>query len=67
MDAQKYTYLVFWSEDDHQFVGICEEFPDLSWLSPSQTEALSGIVDMVKDILSDMKSKGKEIPVPLSL
>ncbi len=67
MDAQKYTYRVIWSEEDGEFIGLCAEFPSLSWLADTQTEALSGIVDLVKGILADMAEHGEEIPVPLSL
>ena len=47
MDAQKYTYRVIWSEKDGEFVGLCAEFPSLSWLASTQADALSGIVDQV--------------------
>jgi hypothetical protein len=29
----RYTYRVTWSEDDSEYVGLCAEFPSLSWLS----------------------------------
>ena len=63
----KYTYRVIWSEEDQEFVGLCAEFPGLSWLEESQEEALRGIVTLVKDTLGDMESTGEKIPVPLSL
>lgn len=67
MDAQKYTYRVVWSEEDGEFVGLCAEFPSLSWLAATQTEAISGIVELVKSVLADMAEQDEEIPVPLSL
>ncbi len=30
--AEKYTYRVQCSEQDGEFVGLCAEFPSLSWL-----------------------------------
>jgi len=27
-----YTYRVTWSEEDKEYVGLCAEFPGLSWL-----------------------------------
>ena len=57
MDAETYTYRVIWSEEDQEFVGLCNEFPSLSWLAETQTSALEGIVGLVKVTLSDMKSK----------
>ena len=32
MNAKLYTYRVLWSEEDAEFVGLCAEFPSLSWL-----------------------------------
>ena len=29
----KYTYRVTWSEEDNEHVGLCVEFPSLSWLA----------------------------------
>ena len=31
-----YSYRVQWSEEDREFVGLCTEFPSLSWLAESQ-------------------------------
>ena len=39
----KYTYRVMWSEEDGEYVGLCAEFPSLSWLAKTQKEALAGI------------------------
>ena len=66
MDS-KYTYRVLWSEEDQEFVGLCAEFPSLSWLESSQEEALRGIVALVKNTLADLESSGEKIPMPLSL
>lgn len=64
---EKYTYRVMWSEEDQEHVGLCAEFPSLSWLAETQGKALSGITKLVAGILKDM-AKGREpIPEPLSL
>ena len=39
----KYTYRVTWSEDDSEYVGLCAEFPSLSWLAETPETALKGI------------------------
>lgn len=65
-DADKYTYRVLWSEDDGEFVGLCAEFPSLSWLSKTQHEALEGIVKVVKDVLADMRKTKELVPPPLA-
>lgn len=49
-----YTYRVFWSEEDEEFVGLCAEFPGLSWLDKNQHTAFSGIVDLVQNCISDL-------------
>jgi len=36
----RYTYRVTWSEEDDEYVGLCSEFPSLSWLAPLPEEAL---------------------------
>ena len=41
--SEKYTYRVTWSEEDQEHVGLCAEFPSLSWLAASTGEALNGI------------------------
>jgi predicted HicB family RNase H-like nuclease len=66
MNADRYTYRVTWSEEDGEFVGLCAEFPSLSWLAASQVEALSGIVAVVGDVLADMQKDGEQAPEPIS-
>ena len=65
--VERYTYRVFWSEEDREFVGLCAEFPSLSWLDKSQSAALSGIVRVVGQVVSDMRRSGEEIPIPLAM
>ena len=62
----KYTYRVTWSEDDNEYVGLCAEFPSLSWLSPNPEAALKGIRKLVAEIVADMKSNNENIPEPIA-
>ncbi len=62
----KYTYRVTWSEEDGEYVGLCTEFPSLSWLADTQEAALAGIRDTVKKVVQDMQSTGETIPQPLA-
>jgi predicted HicB family RNase H-like nuclease len=62
-----YTYRVMWSEEDKEFIGICAEFPSLSWLADTQEEALHGITKLVTDVITEMVSSNEAIPVPLSV
>ncbi len=66
MNVNHYTYRVTWSPDDGEHVGLCIEFPSLSWLAPTPEEALKGIRQTVVKVISDMKSSGEPIPAPLS-
>ena len=61
-----YTYRVTWSPDDEEFVGLCAEFPLLSWLSGSQEEAFSGIRELVSDCIADMQSNNERVPEPMA-
>lgn len=65
-DAAHYTYRVVWSEEDNEFVGTVAEFPSLSWLEESQADALSGITNLVSEVLEDMDKSGETPPLPLS-
>lgn len=62
--ANKYTYHVIWDEEDHQHIGICDEFPSLSHFAASPGEALSGIIELVADVIVDMISSNEKVPYP---
>lgn len=67
LQNDRYTYRVTWSEEDQQYVGLCVEFPGLSWLATSPVEALEGIRQVVADVVDDMTANGEEIPEPIAL
>ena len=58
----RYSFSVNWSAEDEEFVGLCAEFPSLSWLDPDRDKARSGIERLVFDVLQDMSSTGEAIP-----
>jgi predicted HicB family RNase H-like nuclease len=62
----RYTYRITWSEDDKEYVGLCVEYPSLSWVAPSQEAALRGIRAVVKKVMADMKKNGEAVPAPLA-
>lgn len=64
MDSKKYTYHVTWSEEDNAYIGLCAEFPSLSWLDAEQSKAFSGIVDLVGEVLADMIKNNEKLSVP---
>jgi predicted HicB family RNase H-like nuclease len=61
-----YTYRVTWSDDDNEYVGLCAEFPSLSWLAASPEAALKGIRKVVADIVEDMKNNREPVPAPIA-
>ncbi|GJQ49622.1 MAG: type II toxin-antitoxin system HicB family antitoxin [Candidatus Kuenenia stuttgartiensis] len=61
-----YTYRVTWSADDNEYVGLCAEFPGLSWLAKTPEGALRGIRKVIADVIDDMKRNGEEIPEPIA-
>jgi len=64
--VDRYTYRISWSEDDKEFVGLCIEFPSLSWLAKSPEEALRGIRNIINETVIDMQNDGEVPPAPLS-
>lgn len=56
------TFKVIWSEDDGEFVGLCDEFPSLSWLEPTREAALDGIKKIVAEVRADMEIDYSDIP-----
>jgi predicted HicB family RNase H-like nuclease len=61
-----YTYRVTWSAEDNEYVGLCAEFPSLSWLSATPETALKGIRKTVEEVIRDMTANGEEVPQPFA-
>ncbi len=66
MNIDHYTYRVTWSQEDSEHVGLCAEFPSLSWLADKPETALAGIRKTVASVVADMKRTREEAPKPLS-
>ncbi|MEW6265336.1 MAG: toxin-antitoxin system HicB family antitoxin [Thermodesulfobacteriota bacterium] len=62
----RYTYRVTWSEEDGEYVGLCAEFPGLSWLARTPEAAWKGIRQVVANVVRDMRKNGEPLPVPLA-
>jgi predicted HicB family RNase H-like nuclease len=65
-ETDRYTYRVTWSEQDQEHVGLCAEFPSLSWLASSPEAALRGIRSVVAEVVKDMQANGEAIPEALA-
>ena len=66
LNNDHYTYRVTWSEEDEEYIGLCAEFPSLSWLAITPEEALRGIREIVADVIADMQDNGEVIPEPIA-
>ena len=66
LQNDRYTYRITWSEDDNEYVGLCAEFPSLSWLSSTPEAALKGIRKLVAETVADMESNDEIIPEPIA-
>ncbi|MCZ7655317.1 MAG: hypothetical protein M5R42_15155 [Rhodocyclaceae bacterium] len=64
MSVDHYTYRVTWSAEDGEHVGLCTEFPSLSWLAKTPEAALKGIRQVVAEAVADMQASGETVPVP---
>jgi predicted HicB family RNase H-like nuclease len=62
----RYTYRVTWSKDDNEHIGLCAEFPSLSWLSATPEAALKGIRKLVSEVVADMEANDEAIPEPIA-
>ena len=66
LQNDRYSYRVIWSDEDQEHVGMCAEFPSLSWLAKSPEDALYGIRKVVTESIADMKKSGEPIPEPVT-
>jgi predicted HicB family RNase H-like nuclease len=67
LENDRYTYRVTWSEEDQEYVGLCAEFRSLSWLAANPDEALTGIRQLVAEVVADLQDAGEPIPEPIAL
>ena len=66
MNINHYTYRVTWSAEDGEHVGLCAEFPSLSWLARTPEKALAGIRQAVAEAVADLQTNGEPIPNALA-
>ncbi len=66
-EKDKYAYRVLWSEEDQEYVGLCSEFPSLSWLEGTQEKALKGIRKVVSECVLDLEKNEEEVPQAISV
>jgi len=66
LQNDRYTYRITWSDEDKEYVGLCVEFPSLSWLAQTPEGALQGIRKIVEETVIDMRNSNETPPPPIS-
>lgn len=59
IDTARYSFRVTWSAEDDEFVATCVEFPSLSWLDGTPELALSGLRNLVSEVVPTSTRQGK--------
>lgn len=67
LQNDRFTYRITWSQEDNEYVGLCVEFPGLSWLEPIPEDALKGIRQVVAQVVADMEAGGESVPEPIAV
>jgi predicted HicB family RNase H-like nuclease len=60
-----YSRRVMWSEEDEAFVALSPEFPALSGLGDTPTQALDELTTVLAEAVDIMRIEGKPVPDPL--
>lgn len=55
----KYNFYAIYSEEDNEYIGLCKEFPSLSWIEAADEDALYGIERLVNDVVKEMESSNE--------
>ena len=66
LNNDHYTYRVIWSEEDEAHIGLCAEFPGISWIAATPEGALRGVRKEVANIIEDMEANAEPVPEPFS-
>lgn len=66
VNYEHYSYKVTWSAEDQEYVGLCAEFPSMSYLDENREMALKGITDLIEDVVLDMEANNEQAPEPIA-
>jgi len=65
-ETERYSYRVFWSDEDGEYVAVCAELPGLSWLAGSPEKALAGARRAAREAAALLRASGDPVPEPLA-
>jgi|SRR6185295_12624293 len=63
---EQFSYRVFWSPEDDEYVGVCAEMSGLSWLAKTPEAALRGIRRAAREGVSILREDGDPVPEPIA-
>ena len=63
--SDRYTYRVFWSEEDSAYIGLCAELPSMSHVDDTIEAAIAGIRDLAAFTVGDLAKSGAIAQPPL--
>ena len=58
----EYRFRTEWSEEDQEWVGLCDAFPLVSWLEPERDAADAGIRAVVAEVVGLLTADGTTRP-----
>ena len=64
--SDQYTYRVFFSPEDGEYVGRCAELSGLSWLAKTPESALRGIRKAAHQAVRVLAADGDPVPEPIA-
>lgn len=64
LDVSRYSVVVSWSEEDEEYVATSPEWPELSWLAPSEPEAIEGLRAVIGEAVQVLRNQRSPIPSP---
>ena len=62
MATLQYRFSTEWSEEDGEWVDLCDGFPLVSCLEPDREAAKSGIRTVVAEAIEHLVAEGKPLP-----
>jgi predicted RNase H-like HicB family nuclease len=63
----RYSYRVFWSKEDGEYVAECDEIPGLFGLASSEAGAIKELKVAIGVWLDHLSSTGESLPVPRAI
>ncbi len=62
--ADQYEKIVYWSEEDKCFIGVCPELFDGGVHGANSTEVFKELLEVVDEWVEIFEKDGKELPEP---